>query len=197
MNSSVQILPTASSSPRVDDRHMVWPTDTLAAIVALALIAATITSMRSRMTYDEAVYLSIGREITTTGLPWRVDWDTLQDMQLFETSPPLVMYVGAATQFLLPGQEMPSRIAHVALFVLPTYAVVWWVTRRRFGAWAAVAALLAVLASKEYLAATGHVLLDVPLGLLAVVVLVCFDRATADGDRPERRRMWALLAGQG
>src|SRR5262249_5716889 len=59
---------------------------------------------------------------------------------------------------------------------------------------AGVAALLALLSSREYLLAAGHVLLDVPLGLLALTVLVCFDRALAGSKSPESQRRWALLA---
>lgn len=180
---------------RVEDSGLVTLANGLAAVIAVALIAATVASMRSAMTYDEAVYLSLAREITSSGLPWRFDWDDLRHMALFETSPPLVMYVAAITQLVSPGHEMPSRIVQIGLFVLPTYLLVWWITRRRFGRWAAVAALLALLSSREYLLAAGHVILDVPLGLLALTVLVCFDRALASSENPDAQRRWALLAG--
>lgn len=179
---------------RVDDLGLLTLANSITAVIAAALIAATAASMRSAMTYDEGVYLSLAREITSTGLPSRLDWDDLRHMALFETSPPLVMYVAAVTQLLWPGHEMPSRIVQIGLFVLPTYLLVWWITRRRFGPWAAAAALLALLSSREYLLAAGHVMLDVPLGLLALIVLFCFDRALASSKSPESQRRWALLA---
>ena len=185
---------SAFAAERVDDRGLITLANRLTAAIAVALIVATVASMRSAMTYDEAVYLSLAREITSSGLPWRFDWDDLRHMALFETSPPLVMYVAAISQFLWPGHEMPSRIVQIGVFVLPTYWLVWWITRRRFGPWAAVAALLALLSSREYLLAVGHVMLDVPLGLLALTVLVCFDRALASSDHPDAQRRWAVLA---
>jgi hypothetical protein len=177
-----------------DDRGLISLANGLTAVIAVALMAATVASMRSAMTYDEGVYLSLAREITNSGLPWHIDWEDLRHLALFETSPPLVMYVAAITQLLWPGHELPSRIVQIGVFVVPTYLLVWWITRRRFGPWAAVAALLALLSSREYLLATGHVMLDVPLGLLALVVLVCFDRALASSESPKSQRRWALLA---
>src|SRR5262249_51498552 len=192
--STAQIAASSFVVDRVDDRELVTLANGLTAVIAVVLIAATVVSMRSAMTYDEAVYLSLAREITSSGLPWRLDWDDLRHMALFETSPPLVMYVAAITQLGWPGQEMPSRIVQTGLFVLPTYWLGWRITRRRFGPWAGATALLALLSSREYLLAAGHVMLDVPLGLLALVVLVCFDRALANSTNPESQRRWSLLA---
>jgi dolichyl-phosphate-mannose-protein mannosyltransferase len=191
---TAQVAASSFVADRVDDRGLLTLANGITAVIAAALIAATVASMRSAMTYDEGVYLSLAREITSSGLPWRLDWHDLRHMALFETSPPLVMYVAAATQLLWPGHEMPSRIVQIGLFVLPTYLLVWWITRRRFGPWAAAAALLALLSSREYLLAAGHVMLDVPLGLLALIVLFCFDRALASSNSPESQRRWALLA---
>ena len=64
-------------------------------------------------------------------------------------------------------------------FVLPTYGVVWWVARTRFGPWAAVASLTVLLTNVGYVRATSHVLLNIPLGLLACLGLVAFHEASS------------------
>jgi 4-amino-4-deoxy-L-arabinose transferase-like glycosyltransferase len=142
-------------------------------------------------TYDEAVYLRLARTIAETGLPLRRDSADFSRFPLFGNSPPLVPYVAAISQALFPGNEVPARLVHVGMFVLPTYALVWWTARVKFGAWAALASLLALLTSGSYMRATSRVLLDVPLGLLAFAGLVAFYHAACS---PVRARAYSVAA---
>ena len=188
---------------QIHPQHRVWSVrsrlrlglmDGAAAILAAALLAVTFASIRSDLTYDESVYLTLARQITVSGLPQRPDNDDLHRLRMFQNSPPLIPYVSSLSQLRFPGNELPARMLYVALFILPAYALVWWTSRSRFGPFAGFAALLALLGSGSFLAATSHVLLDVPLGLMALATLLCFERACGVGRTPV---MWPLLAALG
>jgi 4-amino-4-deoxy-L-arabinose transferase-like glycosyltransferase len=160
-------------------------------VIACALITASLRYLGTELTYDEAVYLRLARTITERGLPLRRAYEDFSQFRLFENSPPLVLYLTSISQKVFPGHDVPARVVHLALFVLPTYILVWWVARVKFGAWAAFASLVALLTSISYLRATTHVLLNVPLGLLACIGLVAFHEASVS---PVRRRSYLSAA---
>jgi 4-amino-4-deoxy-L-arabinose transferase-like glycosyltransferase len=156
-----------------------------------ALVTMSLAYLRTGLTHDEAVYLQLARTIAERGLPLRRTYEDFSQFRLFENSPPLVLYLASVSQQVFPGNDIPARLVHLAAFVLPTYGLVWWVARVRFGEWAALATLVALLANGSYLRATTHVTLDVPLGLLACVALVAFHHASCS---PTGRRRAALTA---
>jgi hypothetical protein len=165
--------------------------DVCSAIAGCALVAISLSNLWTDLTYDEAVYLRLARTIAETGLPLRRVYEDFSQFRLFENSPPLVLYVAAISQQVFPGHDLLPRLVHLAAFVLPTYLLVWWVARSRFGAPAALASLVALLTNVSYLRATPHVLLNVPLGLLACMGLVAFDAGLRS---PVRRRSYLLVA---
>jgi 4-amino-4-deoxy-L-arabinose transferase-like glycosyltransferase len=159
---------------------------------SLALLATTLLYLRTELTFDEAIYLRFARTITQTGLPlWR-DNNNFSIQTVFQDSPPLVLYTAAVTQAMFPGNDVPARLLSIAIFVLPTYGITWWITRTRFGPVPAVAVLLAFLTSGIFMRETSHVLLQIPLGLFACMTLVSFDSAVSS---LRRRRTWAVLTG--
>jgi 4-amino-4-deoxy-L-arabinose transferase-like glycosyltransferase len=160
------------------------------ALVACALGAVSLAYLWTDPTYDEAVYLQLARTIAERGLPLRRVYEDFSQFRLFENSPPLVLYLTSISQRLFPGDDLPARLLHVAAFVLPTYATVWWFARAKFGAWAGCASLAVLLATPSYMRATSHVLLNVPLGLLACVCLLAFYQASCSSNR---RWSWSLV----
>jgi hypothetical protein len=162
------------------------------AVVACALIIASLALLWTELTYDEAVYLRLARTIAESGLPLRRAYEDFSQFQLFENSPPLVLYVASFSQWLLPGHDLPTRIVHLALFVLPTFALVWRSAHVRFGGWAAAASLLALLTTLTYMRETSHISLNIPLGLFACTGLLAFHDASC---APSRRYSLSLLAG--
>ena len=161
--------------------------DVCSAIAACALIAMSVAYVWTDFTYDEAVYLRLARTIAERGLPLRRAYENFSDFRLFENSPPLVLYLASISQKVFPGHDVPARLVHLAVFVLPTYVLVWWAARAKFGAWAAFASLVTLLISGNYMRATPHVLLNVPLGFLACAELVAFYESSSS---PHRRRWW-------
>ncbi|MGE0451435.1 MAG: ArnT family glycosyltransferase [Vicinamibacterales bacterium] len=162
----------------------------LAGIALLAVLTASYLS--TDLNYDEAVYLTLARKIVDTGLPLRRSFDDFTQFTLFRDSPPLAIYVAAVTQRFFPGDDTPTRLVHAALFVLPTYLLVWLVSWRTYGPLAGLMSVAALLSSGNYVNDTQYVQMDVPLGLFALIALVCFERACVDSARARR---WALLAG--
>ena len=112
-------------------------------------------------------------------MPWRRVYENFSEFRLFGNSPPLLLYVASLSQMVFPGNEVPARLVHFFVFVVPTYLLVWWVTRSSFGPWAACASLIALLTTGSYVRDTTNVLLNIPLGLLACVALLAFDRSTS------------------
>jgi hypothetical protein len=179
------------ASPASQGHQLGQLPDVLSALLLVLLLALTLSYITTELTYDESIYLCIARNIVASGLPVRRDFNNLGHFELFQNSPPLLMYVASATQRWFPGQDMPSRLVHIILFVVPIYFGVWWVSRRWFGPWAGVASLLALLGSGDYLNRTHNVQLDVPLGLFAVIALLAFDKAC----RKDKSRLpWCLTA---
>ena len=166
--------------------------DLLCVVLAAALILIFCAYLWTDLTYDEAVYLRLARTIAESGLPLRRSYAAFSKFQLFENSPPLVLYLASLSQLLFPGDEVPARLVNFIVFVLPTYGVVWWVARTRFGPWAAVASLTVLLTNVSYVRATSHVLLNIPLGLLACLGLVAFHEASSS---VAHRRTNSLIAG--
>ena len=166
--------------------------DLVCVVLAAALVLIFCAYLWTDLTYDEAVYLRLARTIAETGLPLRRSFVAFSNFQLFENSPPLVLYLASLSQLLFPGDEVPARLVNFIAFVLPTYGVVWWVARTRFGPWAAVASLTVLLTNVSYVRATSHVLLNIPLGLLACVGLVAFHEASSS---VAHRRTNCLIAG--
>jgi 4-amino-4-deoxy-L-arabinose transferase-like glycosyltransferase len=166
--------------------------DLVCVVLAAALVLIFCAYLWTDLTYDEAVYLRLARTIAETGLPLRRSFVAFSNFQLFENSPPLVLYLASLSQLLFPGDEVPARLVNFIAFVLPTYGVVWWVARTRFGPWAAVASLTVLLTNVSYVRATSHVLLNIPLGLLACVGLVAFHEASRS---VAHRRTNSLIAG--
>jgi hypothetical protein len=152
--------------------------DLFSVVIAGAAILIFVAYLWTDLTYDEAVYLRLARTIAESGLPLRRSYEAFNTFQLFGNSPPLVLYLVSLSQRVFPGEEVPARILYFTAFVLPTCGVVWWVARTRFGAWAAVASLTVLLTNVGFLRATSHVLLNVPLGLLACLGLVAFHEAS-------------------
>jgi hypothetical protein len=169
---------------RIDSakRHL-SAADLCSAIVGCALVTASLSSLFTEPTYDEAVYLRLARTIAERGLPLRRAYEDFSRFGLFENSPPLVAYLASISQTIFPGNDIPARLVHIVTFVVPTYLVVWWIVRVKFGEWAAFGSLVALLTSISYLRATGHVLLNAPLGLLSCVALVAFHAACSHRDR--------------
>jgi len=165
--------------------------DCCSAAVGILLVALAVAHAWTDLTYDESVYLRLARTISETGLPLRRSYGNFNSFDLFRNSPPLVLYTAATTQLIAPGSEVPARGLHLAVFALPTYALVWFLARRNFGSWAGFAALCVLLTSGDYLRASSHVLLDIPLGLFACVGLACFVEAAGSG---RRARLWTLIA---
>jgi len=163
--------------------------DRYSVTVGFALIAMSLAYLRTDLTYDEAVYLQLSRTITEYGIPLRRAYDDFSRFRLFENSPPLVLYVASLSQMLFPRNEIVARLVHLAAFTLPTYVLVWWVARTRFGDRAALTSLLVLLAAPAYVQATTHVLLNVPLGLFATAALIAFHNASTS---IVGRRWWLL-----
>lgn len=166
--------------------------DRCSAVIGCVLVVLSLAGVWTELTYDESVYLLLARTIADCALPLRRSYEDFSQFHLFENSPPLVLYVAAASQSVFPGQDIPTRIVQLALFVFPTYVFVWWVAHVRFGAWAAVASLLSLLANISYLRATSHISLNIPLGLFACIGLLTFHDACCV---PLRRRALSLVAG--
>jgi dolichyl-phosphate-mannose-protein mannosyltransferase len=152
--------------------------DVCSAIVACTLVAMTLAYIRTDVTYDEATYLQLARRVTESGLPLRRAYDDFTQFQLFENSPPLVVYVASLSQVLFPRNDLPARVIHLAVFVLPTYMMVWWFARKNFGEWAAVGSLVAMLTNASYVQGTTHVTLNIPLGMLSLGALLMFYEAS-------------------
>jgi 4-amino-4-deoxy-L-arabinose transferase-like glycosyltransferase len=148
------------------------------AVVACALVIASLALLWTELTYDEAVYLRLARTIAECGLPLRRAYEDFSRFQLFANSPPLVLYVASVSQWLFPGHDVPTRFVHIALFVLPTFALLWRTAHVRFGDWAAVASLLALLTAPFYMRETSHISLNIPLGLFACISLLAFHDAS-------------------
>lgn len=173
-------------------RRITSTADLCSAVTGCLLLAASLVYLWTDLTYDEAVYLQLARKIVETGLPLRRVYEHFNEFRLFGNSPPLLLYVASASQAIFPGHEIPARLVHFFAFVVPTYLLVWWVSRASFGAWAGCASLLALLTMGSYVRDTTNVLLNIPLGLFAFVALVAFYQASAS---PLRRRWWlAMLA---
>jgi len=153
-------------------------------------VAASLAYLWTDLTYDEAVYLTLARTIAEGGLPLRRVYENFSEFRLFGNSPPLLLYIAAISQKLLPGHEVPARLVHFSAFVLPTYILVWWVARSRFGPWAGCASLIALLTTGSYIRDTTNVLLNIPLGLLACLALLAFHEATSS---PRHRRSWLVV----
>jgi len=166
--------------------------DWCAALVGCALITASLAYLYTDLTYDEAVYLRLARTISESGLPLRRAYEDFSQFRLFENSPPLVLYVASVSERLFPGDEVRPRLVHFAAFALPTYAMVWWVARSRFGAWPACASLVALLTNGNYVRNATHVLLNIPLGLLASLGLLAFHESSCSPVR--RRRCLVVVA---
>ncbi len=162
--------------------------------VALLLLAAAslLLSLGREIDYDEAIYLSIAKSIDRTGLPLLAGLEDPGRKELFLVSPPLVMATAAVTQHAWPAEVFPSRLAHVVLFSLPVYVLVWLIARREYGEWPACVALVTLLASSQFLAHGGPVRLDVPLALFSLGALWCFHRATEPASAAGR---WSAMAG--
>ena len=178
--------------------NKVWPdlslTDLYSALIGCALVTASLSYLWSEPTYDEANYLQLARKITEVGLPLRRVYEDFTEFQLFQNSPPFVLYVASLSQWLFPGDEIPTRVVHIALFVLPTYALVWRVARGAFGAWAALASLVVLFTNGPYLGATTHVGLNVPLGLLACIALFAFHEASSSAEHRTQYIVLVMLA---
>jgi 4-amino-4-deoxy-L-arabinose transferase-like glycosyltransferase len=166
--------------------------DRLSAVVGCVLIVMSLAYLWTEMTYDEAVYMRLARTIAEGGLPLRRVYEDFTQFHLFTNSPPLVLYLAAATQTLFPGNDVPARLLHVVLFVLPTYVMVYWAARVKFGAWAAFASLVVLLTNRTYIRATAHLLLNIPLGLLACLGLLAFHHASSSTVR--RRSSLVVVA---
>jgi len=153
-------------------------------------VAASLAYLWTELTYDEAVYLRLARTIAETGLPWRRVYENFGEFRLFANSPPLVLYVASASQRLFPGNEIPARLVQFFVFVAPTYVAVWSVARSSFGPWEACASLVALLTLGSYVRDTTNVLLNIPLGLFALIALLAFYRAASS----TRDARWWLAA---
>lgn len=153
-------------------------------------MAASLAYLWTDLTYDEAVYLTLARTIAESGLPLRRVYEDFSEFRLFGNSPPLLLYIASISQTLFPGHEVPARLVHFSAFVLPTYIVVWWVARSRFGPWAACASLVALLTTGSYVRDTTNVLLNIPLGLLACLALLAFHESSSS---PRHRRSWLVV----
>jgi 4-amino-4-deoxy-L-arabinose transferase-like glycosyltransferase len=167
------------------------PPDLFSVVLAAAFIFRFVAYLWTDLTYDEAVYLRLARTIAESGLPLRRSYEAFDKFQLFENSPPLVLYLVSFSQRFFPGEEVPARLLNFIAFVLPTCGLVWWVARTRFGPWAAVASLTVLLTNAGFVRATSHVLLNVPLGLLACLGLVAFHEASSS---VAHRRTNSLIA---
>jgi hypothetical protein len=174
-------------------RRLPSPPVRSSAAIFSTLLVLSLAELWTELTYDEAVYLLLARTIAETGLPLRRAYEDFTEFRLFANSPPLVMYVASVSQWLFPGQDIPTRIIHLSVFVFPTYTLLWWAAHRRFGGWAAVASLLALLTSIGYLRGTSHVSLNIPLGLLALAGLLTFHDASSEANA--RRRSLSTIAG--
>ncbi len=164
-----------------------------AALLLLGLAGVfLIGSIDREIDYDEANYLQIAKSIARTGLPYLRGLEHIGREEIFITSPPLVMAVGAITQAHWPGQLWPSRLVHVLLFSWPVYVLVWWISRRLYGPWPACFALAVLLSHTQFLGHASVVRLDVPLGLWSLLCLWCFYRALEPG-----RKGWLWAAGAG
>jgi hypothetical protein len=168
-------------------RAGVW----LGRVLLVLLTLASLAHLHSELTYDEAVYLRLARTTAESGLPLRRSYEDFGSFHLFANSPPLVLYLASLTQVLAPGDERPARLLHLVVFVVPTYVLVWTLGRRRFGPAAGAASLAVLLGSGSFLQSTPHVLMDVPLGLLALLALLGFERGARVG---AWRTRWCALA---
>ena len=166
----------------------------LASALFAVLNVLSLSYLTRELVYDEAVYLTLAREVTQSGLPLRRQPQDLRETELFQNSPPLIIYLASLSQWITPGAEKLPRLVHYSLFVLPTFALVWWIARRLFGDWAAVGGLAALVGSGSYLSRVYYVQADVPLGLIALTSLLLFERA-CDADDPARRWRFALGSG--
>jgi hypothetical protein len=162
------------------------------AVIASALVLISMAGLWTELTYDESVYLLLARTIAECGLPLRRSYNDFSQFQLFENSPPLILYLASISQWVFPGHDIPSRMIHLALFGFPTYAIVWWAALVRFGAWSAVASLLLLLTNLSFVRGTSHISLNIALGLFAIIGLLTFHDAS---QTPYRRRSLALIAG--
>jgi 4-amino-4-deoxy-L-arabinose transferase-like glycosyltransferase len=183
-------LETRRALPTSFARHRLSIADRCSIAIGCALVAMSLAQLWTELTYDEAVYLRLARTIAEGGLPLRRAYDDFTQFRLFANSPPLVLYVASLSQRIFPGDELSARLVQFAVFVLPTYVIVWWVARVKFGAWAAFASLVALLSTRTYVRATTHVLLNIPLGLLACIALLAFYHASSS---PVRRRSWMAV----
>ena len=84
--------------------------DLLCVVLAAALILIFCAYLWTDLTYDEAVYLRLARTIAENGLPLRRSYDEFSKFQLFENSPPLVLYLVSLSQRVFPGEEVPARL---------------------------------------------------------------------------------------
>jgi hypothetical protein len=163
--------------------------DLCSALAGCALITTSLAYLWTDLTYDEAVYLRLARTIAECGLPLRRAYENFSQFRLFANSPPLVLYLASISQRVFPGHDVPARLVHLAVFVVPTYVLVWWAARAKFGAWAACASVVTLLTSGDYMRATAHVVLNIPLGLLACAGLLAFYESSCS---PTRQRRWVV-----
>jgi len=168
--------------------------DVCSGVAACVCLVMSLAYVRTDLTYDEAVYLRLARTITECGLPLRRAYDNFTQFRLFENNPPLITYVASLSQLAFPGHDVPARLVHILAFALPTYLLVWAVARANFGPWAALASLVVLLTNVGYMRETTHVLLNVPLGLLACMALTAFHAAVFAPNGRVRNVLVAALA---
>lgn len=195
----MSVVKTQSVSSSEGRRHLVAghsagravsTADLCSAVTGCVLVAASLAYLWTDLTYDEAVYLELARTIAETGLPWRRVYENFSEFRLFGNSPPLLLYLASVSQMVFPGNEIPARLVQFFVFAVPSYLLVWWVTRSSFGSWAACASLLTLLTMGSYVRDTTNVLLNIPLGLLACVALLAFYQASSS----TLYRRWWLAA---
>ena len=72
-------------------------TDLYSALMGCALVTVSLAYLWSEPTYDEPT-VQLARKITEVGLPLRRMYEDFTEFQLFQNSPPFVLYVASLSQ---------------------------------------------------------------------------------------------------
>jgi 4-amino-4-deoxy-L-arabinose transferase-like glycosyltransferase len=159
-------------------------------LLALAWFATV--SLRPLLDPDEGRYAEIPREMAVSG-----DWVTprFNDLKYFE-KPPLQYWATAAAYEVAGVHPWTSRLWGVGL-AFACLPLVYAFTRRRYGAGAALAALVA-LAVSPYFVVIGHLnLLDQAFTFWLTAAVLAFCHAQLESGRSQRKAMllaWACAA---
>jgi 4-amino-4-deoxy-L-arabinose transferase-like glycosyltransferase len=161
----------------------------LALLAAISIAIALDNLERPLANPDEGRYSEISREMALSG-----DWVTprLDGIKYFE-KPPL-QYWATALAFDVLGTTEPAARLYVFLAGFFTLLIVGYTGLRLMGAEAALASMLALVASPYFMGMGGIVTLDMGLTLWTTATVCAFLIAEDPRTGPRSRRGWLALA---